>query len=69
MNPHSADRTIEIVVLPDGRTRVETRGFRGSACRDASRFLEEALGRRTGEMVTAEFHESATGHQQLRQQP
>ena len=48
---------IEVIVSPTGETRVETRGFAGSSCRDASRFVEEALGQRTGEQLTAEFHQ------------
>lgn len=49
-------KTIEIIVSPKGETRVETKGFAGSACREASRFLESALGQRTGEQLTGEFH-------------
>ncbi len=52
-------KTIEIIVSPTGQTQVETRGFTGNACRDASRFVEQALGRQTGEQLTAEFHEGA----------
>mgnify|MGYP002626826558 CR=1 FL=1 len=37
-------RTIEIIVSPDGSTQIETKGFAGESCRDASRFLEESLG-------------------------
>jgi hypothetical protein len=51
-------KTIEIIVDPSGRTRVETKGFAGSECREASRFVEQALGQRTGEQVTAEFHQT-----------
>jgi len=42
-------RTIEITVATDGQTRVETRGFSGAGCREASRFIETALGKRTEE--------------------
>jgi len=49
--------TIEIIVTPEGKTSVQTLGFTGSSCRDASRFIEQALGQRTGERLTAEFHE------------
>lgn len=47
--------TIEITVGTDGSTRVATHGFSGPACRDASRFLEQALGQVTAEMLTAEY--------------
>lgn len=49
---------IEIIVTPDGKTTVQTLGFTGPSCRDASRFLEQALGQRTGERLTTEFHQT-----------
>ena len=52
-------QTIEITVAPDGGTVVQTQGFAGPACRDASRFLEAALGKATQERLTAEFHQPA----------
>ncbi|MEQ8851744.1 DUF2997 domain-containing protein [Gimesia sp.] len=50
-----SNRTIEIIVETNGSTRVQTRGFTGSACIDASRFIEEALGKQTREHKTPEF--------------
>ena len=55
---------IEIIVSPQGETRLETKGFTGESCRDASRLLEEALGARTSEQTTAAFHQTATTQQQ-----
>ena len=49
-------KTIEITVTPNGHTQVETKGFEGSSCRQASEFLERALGRTTGERLTSEFY-------------
>lgn len=49
-------KTIEIIVSPTGQTRVETKGFAGNTCRQASQFIEQALGQRTGEQLTSEFH-------------
>ena len=60
-------RTIEIVISPKGETTIQTKGFAGQSCRDASKFLEAALGQRTGEQFTAEFHQ-ATSVQQAQQQ-
>ena len=40
-------RTIEIIVSPNGETTVTTQGFAGHSCRDASKFIEQALGQRT----------------------
>ena len=58
-------KTIEIVVAPDGQTRVETRGFTGSECRQASQLIERALGRQTDELLTAEFYQTASSQQQV----
>jgi hypothetical protein len=60
-------KTIEITVSPTGETKVETRGFAGGECREASRFLEQALGRRTAETVTAEFYLGQQAGQELEQ--
>jgi hypothetical protein len=49
-------KTLELTVAPDGSSRLETRGFAGEACRDASRFLEDSLGIRLSETLTSEFH-------------
>ena len=57
-------KTIDILITPDGQSRVETRGFSGSSCREASQFLEQALGRRTNEELTAEFHQPEQTRQQ-----
>ena len=50
-------KTIEVTISPSGESRIETIGFVGSECRQASRFLEAALGRRSCESLKAEFHE------------
>jgi hypothetical protein len=60
-------QVIEITVSPGGQTKVETRGFSGGECRQASRFVEEALGTRTAETLTAEFHQAQQADQSLRQ--
>ena len=53
-------RIIEIVISPNGQTQVETKGFTGAECRDASKFIEQALGKQTSEQLTAEFHQVAS---------
>ena len=60
-------KLIEIVVSPTGETQVETKGFSGSACRDASRFIEDALGKCTGEKLTSEFYAETSEEQHNRQ--
>ena len=59
---------IEIIVTPEGKTTVQTLGFTGPSCRDASRLLEQALGQRTAEQLTTEFHQAETASQLQSQQ-
>jgi len=61
------NKTIEIIVTVKGETSVQTRGFTGSSCRDASKFIEQALGQRLDEQLTAEFHQVAITEQQQQQ--
>ena len=37
-------KIIRVIVGPKGETKVETKGFSGGECREASRFIEQALG-------------------------
>ena len=60
-------KVIEVIVTAKGEATVTTRGFAGQSCRDASKFLEQALGQRIGEQLTAEFHQ-AQGVQQAQEQ-
>ena len=60
-------QTIEITITTKGETSVQTRGFAGSSCRDASKFIEQALGQRTSETLTAEFNQTAVVDQQQQQ--
>jgi hypothetical protein len=57
-------KIIEITISPKGEARVQTKGFNGTDCQQASRFLEQALGQRTQEQLTAEFHQSTISVQQ-----
>lgn len=60
-------KTIEITVDPKGGTTVRTTGFSGGECRDASRFVEQALGTRSSETLTGEFYQGQQAAQELRQ--
>jgi hypothetical protein len=60
-------KTIEIIVSPKGETQIETKGFSGNECRDASRFIEQALGQSVHEQLTAEFHQQQSQQQQLQE--
>ena len=48
-------KRIEIVVDAKGQSRVETKGFAGSECVEASKFIEKALGQQTEMRTTPEF--------------
>ena len=60
-------KTIKITVDPKGHSKVETKGFSGGECREASRFVEQALGTRSAETLTAEFYQGQQADQELRQ--
>ena len=49
-------KTIEIVVSSKGDSKVETKGFIGNSCREASKFIESALGKVAGGTLKPEFH-------------
>lgn len=61
-------KTIEIIVSPSGESKLETKGFAGASCQDASHFLEEALGRQQNEKLTAEFHHVQTSQRSIHEQ-
>jgi Protein of unknown function (DUF2997) len=60
-------RMIEITVSPKGETTVQTKGYAGADCREASRFVEQALGVATADRATAEFYAVTPTEQQVRQ--
>jgi hypothetical protein len=60
-------KIIRVIVSPRGETRVETKGFAGGECREASRFVEQALGQPVGEQLTTEFYQTQPTEQPIRQ--
>jgi hypothetical protein len=60
-------KVIRVIVSPTGEAKVETRGFSGGECREASRFVEQALGRPVGEQLTPEFYQSQPAEQPIKQ--
>ena len=62
------EKTIEIIVTPNGETTVRAKGFAGDSCRDATRDLERALGEVAGEQLTPEFYLNQSAHQENRTQ-
>ena len=53
-------KSMVILVSPTGATTVETHGFSGASCQEASRFLEQALGTRLSEQRTSAFYDATT---------
>lgn len=56
-------RVIEIIVSPTGETTLQTRGYAGSECSQASKFLEQALGVVTADHRTTEFYQATVTQQ------
>ncbi len=56
-------KSIEVTIGPQGETKIETRGFAGSSCREASQFLQRALGQSMAENLTGEFSASSNVHE------
>jgi hypothetical protein len=61
-------RIIEVTVSPKGETTVQTKGFAGSDCLQASKFLEQALGVSTADRKTSEYYQLAASEQHVQQQ-
>ena len=57
-------RTLEVLVAPNGETTVQTHGFRGAGCLDASRFLEVELGLTLRDQKTTEYFQIETSAEQ-----
>ncbi len=60
-------RSIEVVVSPQGEATVQTKGYAGADCLQASQFLEHALGLVASDRKTAEFYQDAQAEQRVRQ--
>jgi hypothetical protein len=60
-------KTIEIIVNAKGEAVVQTKGFGGSSCKDASKFIEQALGTVQSDKPTAELYQATTTGQHVQQ--
>ncbi len=61
-------RMIEVLVSPTGETTVQTKGYAGAGCLQASQFLEQALGVTTNDCKTADYYAQPTTAEQAVQQ-
>jgi hypothetical protein len=59
-------RIIEVTVSPTGETTVQTKGFLGADCLQASRFLD-ALGVTREDVKTPEFYQQTSEQQHVQQ--
>lgn len=50
-------KQIQLLISPNGEVRLETQGFSGPACQEASRFLQQVLGQTLSEQLTSEYHQ------------
>ncbi len=57
-------KTIEVTIGPDGAFSVEAQGFRRSACHQATKAFEEALGELQSSRHTVEFFQPETTRNQ-----
>ena len=60
-------KIIEVTVAPDGTTTVQTKGYLGSDCQMASRFIEQALGLVAADRKTTEFYQTIPVAQSIQQ--
>jgi len=60
-------RIIEVTVSPKGEVTVQTKGYQGNDCQQASKFLEQALGVVATEHKTAEFFNTSEAEQRVQQ--
>ncbi len=61
-------RVIEMIVSPKGEITIQTKGYAGGDCLQASKFLERALGIVATEQRTAEYYATAGTEQHVQQQ-
>ena len=58
-------RVIEVTISPSGETTIQTKGYAGGDCLQASKFLEGALGVVVAEHKTAEFFHAQEQSQEV----
>ena len=49
---------IEIVIAPDGKVTVQTRGIKGPRCLDVAEAIARLIGREESRRLTDEFYEA-----------
>ena len=59
-------RIIEVVISPKGETAVQTKGYSGGDCLQATKFLEEALGAVAADKKTSDFYQTVPTQLQIK---
>lgn len=60
-------QVIEVLVGPNGEVKLEAHGFKGKSCKEATEFLEKALGGKQDTKVKAEWYvRNSTATRRLR---
>ena len=62
-------KRIEIIVSPQGESRIESFGFVGRACRIATAWFEKTLGIRRADHLKPEYFEQQTTNVQQQESP
>ncbi len=60
-------REIEILINPDGSVSVEALGYEGPDCEEATKFLEQALGKVQERKRKPEYYRRTARHDTIRQ--
>jgi acylphosphatase len=60
-------KEIEVVIHPDGSVSVEAHGYEGADCEEATRFIEQALGRPQQRKRKPEYYRQTAQRNRLRQ--
>lgn len=56
-------QTVEVEIDMDGKVTIQTAGFSGASCLQATKALESVLGTVTDDTKTPEFHQAASQSQ------
>jgi hypothetical protein len=56
---------IDVTISRTGQTKIETKGYEGQRCQEASKFLEQALGLVTADQKTSDYYVQAAAEQQV----
>lgn len=53
-------KQIILTIAPDGAIKLETKGYAGASCKAGSQFLEQSLGIKGKETLTADYYQTTT---------